>query len=257
MLARNSAWLQCLAAAEVSGKLRRVRRAASCEGAHLTQQNVLSLTVRGCSELTTLAQQLASIAPALAAAVAVCAPGGPPLQLSAATVAATACGLIAFTLPLRGADALRIASAARVVLVAGRAALETGTVRFRHNDAFSAQLQASAGLQLAAMDSLMDLMSSAEHPTAAAAFARSTAAPEAFMPWLTAVNDALLLSPTSWQGRFCLGRGRLTGCCRYVCQLQRPPPPSWRRRHRRRNYSRSRRRRCLAVIGSQGWMPPV
>ena len=151
-----------------------------------------------------LAQRLASIAPALAAAVAADPCDSPAwLQVAAACISAAGCGSVSTELGLQGGAALRVAAAARVVLVAGRAALETSTERGRQRATAAptaAQVQGLTSLQLTAMTSLLDLMDLMEQPNARAAFANSTAAPQAFLPWLSAVGDALLLCPAPLPG---------------------------------------------------------
>jgi hypothetical protein len=159
-----------------------------------------------CSELATLAQRLASIAPALAAAAAVAADAcaSPAwLQVSAACISAAGCGSVSTKLRLQGSAALLIAAAAQVVLVAGRTALVTSTERVRQQAPAApaaAQVQATALLQLTAMTSFLTLMDLVEQPNVKAAFANSTAAPQAFLPWLSAVGDALLLCPAPLPG---------------------------------------------------------
>ena len=157
-----------------------------------------------CSELAMLAQRLASIAPALAAAVAADPCDSPAWsQVAAACISAAGCGSVSTELGLQGGAALRVAAAARVVLVAGRAALETSTERGRQRATAAptaAQVQGITSLQLTAMTSLLHLMDLIEQPNARAAFANSTAAPQAFLPWLSAVGDALLLCPAPLPG---------------------------------------------------------
>jgi hypothetical protein len=145
-----------------------------------------------------LAQQLASLAPTLAAAVAADPRhvSEPLAQITAASLAADACHRLASALGLQGSDALRVAAAARVLVIAGRPALAAAAAQASALEPTGTGLAVTdvrtlAGMQLTAMHGLMALMSSTAHPNAALAFASSTVAPRAFMPWLLAATSAL------------------------------------------------------------------
>ena len=149
-----------------------------------------------CRELTMLAQRLASLAPALAAAVTADPRhvSAPLAQITTARLAVDACHRLASALGLQGSDALRVAAAARVPVVAGRPALAAAAAQVAALEPTGlavTDLRTLAGVQLTAMQGLMALMSSPAHPNAALAFASSTVAPRAFMPWLLAATSAL------------------------------------------------------------------
>ena len=86
-----------------------------------------------CSELAALAQQLAALA--LATAMRTAGSPAPHIQGIAACRAASACISIALQLQLKGSDALRVAAAARLLLLAGRAALVAAADAARQNPA--------------------------------------------------------------------------------------------------------------------------
>ena len=149
------------------------------------------------SELAALAQRLAALAPALVAAITATTDLGSPahIQGRAACLAASACIHIGIRLQLKGSDALRVAAAARLLLLAGKAALVAGAAR--QNPAYQEAQKAFKRLpdsQLSAIDGCMSLMADCERPDAIAVFAATTAAPAALLPWLAAASDALLLA---------------------------------------------------------------
>ena len=155
-----------------------------------------------CSELSTLSQRLAALAPALAAAVEAGAPmvqGQSPAMVQgiAAGFAASACIHIGTLLKVKGSDALRVAAAARLLLLVGRAVLRAvaDDVR-RHPTAQHSQssLEIILTRQLYGMEGCMALVDSCERPDAIAVFAATTAAPGALLPWLAAAGDVLLLA---------------------------------------------------------------
>jgi hypothetical protein len=77
------------------------------------------------SEVAALSQRLAAVAPALAAAIEAAPHWESPevQQFTAACIATSACVRIGIDLDVKGSDALRVAAAARMLLLAGRAAL--------------------------------------------------------------------------------------------------------------------------------------
>lgn len=152
-----------------------------------------------CSELAALAQQLAALAPALTAAITAAATvadiGSPShIQGTAACMAASICISTGLQLQLKGSDALRVAAAGRLLLLAGRAALLAVASAVRQNPTLPSHLRLNVLLnsQLCGMEGCLALMEACERPDAVAVFAATTAAPNALLPWLAAASDALL-----------------------------------------------------------------
>ena len=153
--------------------------------------------IGACSTVAVLAQRLASLAPALASAVAANPRHSPALtQVEAACIAVDACAWLGAVLRLQGSDALRLAAAASVVLTAGRAALlaAADTVGRQPTADSNLALNILVRKQLAGLSGTFRFLSSGALPEAAAAFAASTAAPRAFLPWLAAIRIALPLA---------------------------------------------------------------
>lgn len=158
-----------------------------------------------CSELAALAQQLAALAPALATAVTAAAtvadldsPGH--IQSRMACMVTSLCISLGHQLQLKGSDALRVAAAARLLLLAGRAVILADADTARRCPAVPRRQHILAGLlltQLSAMGGCMALVKACERADAVAVFAATTAATGVLLAWLAAVTDNLLLAPRS------------------------------------------------------------
>jgi hypothetical protein len=146
-----------------------------------------------------LCQRLAALAPALAAAIEAAPHYDSPvlLQGAAACIAVSACITISIYLKAEGSDALRVAAAAKLVLLAGRPALVAvaGALR-RSPTAQSCQfaLEILLKKQLYGVEACMSFMEACGRLDAIAVFAATTAAPDALIPWLAAACNALLLA---------------------------------------------------------------
>lgn len=149
--------------------------------------------------MATLTQRLAALAPALAAAITA-APGWdcPALQQArAGSIATSACSFIGLRLDVKGSDALRLAAAAKLLILAGRAALPRVAAAVERNPGAKRNQQALISLltmQLYAMDGCMALIEGCERPEAISVFASTTAPAGTLPPWLAATADALLLA---------------------------------------------------------------
>lgn len=159
------------------------------------------------SELTTLTQQLAALAPALAAAITAAPHWDSPAlqQTRAACVAIGVCATVGLELQLNSSDALRVAGAAKLLLVAGRAVLvmlgAADARAPRETWRIQLALQNLLGHQLSALASCLAVLEPCERPEAIAVFAATTAAPGTLLPWLFTTSNALLLAlRTSDQG---------------------------------------------------------
>lgn len=157
------------------------------------------LALHGCSELSTLCQRLAALAPALAAAMAAAPHRQSPavVQGTAACFAAKACINIAMHLEIKGSDALRVAVAARLLLLVGREVLVVVADSLRQDPAaqdIQTSLEFLLNSQLHGMQGYMALVQDCERPDAIAVFAATTAPPDALLPWLAAASQALLLA---------------------------------------------------------------
>ena len=125
------------------------------------------------------------------------------MQLQAACIALRACGAIAHRQPLPSRDALQLARGAKLVFCGGQAALAGHVARWRSLP--SDQLRQSAreevgnlaAQQLSALAMLPTMLAKAQgRPEGALAeFASQVAVPEAVLPWLATVSEALLLLP--------------------------------------------------------------
>ena len=159
------------------------------------------------SELAALAQRLAALAPALAAAIEAAPHWDSPAlwQAEAAITATSACAMVANQLQLKGSDALRVAAAAKVLVLAGRAALVavTGAVRQTPTAVPGRQsvFESLLAELLSGMAGCMALVGDCGRPDAIAVFAATAAAPGALLPWLATASVAMLLAcRTSQQG---------------------------------------------------------
>jgi hypothetical protein len=171
------------------------------------------LDIAACSTLAVLAQRLASLAPALTAAVAATPWLSPALtQVEAACLAVDACAWLGARLGLQSSDALRLAAGASLVFSAGRVALLVAAdAVWRQPTSDSTQaLNILVREQLAGLSGTFRFPESDAQPDAAAAFAASTAAPRVFLPWIAAASDALLLAYPS-------GAVRWNTACPLVC----------------------------------------
>ena len=165
--------------------------------AHRSLPNLLSF-LYPCSALVTLLQQLGALNRDL-----------PPVpqpnpaltgQFHAACVAIEGCGELAGRLPLRHNDLFRLASTLALVFGAGPAFLQ----QFASNTAASTQrasLLIECGYQLAAASAaLRQAADPYRQPESAAAFVRTAGRPDAVLPWLLAVSQALLAVPQELAG---------------------------------------------------------
>jgi hypothetical protein len=127
-------------------------------------------------------------------------------QLEAACIALRMCGQIASRWPLPQSTALQLASAAKLVFRGGQAALAGQIFVWRSlRPPPSSQLQFiartlaenMAGHQLLAVTMLLNTLTCAQGGPegALAEFADQVPVPEAVLPWLATVSEALLMLP--------------------------------------------------------------
>lgn len=122
-------------------------------------------------------------------------------QLSAACVALQGCSQLAKRLPLRQDDMFRLGSALALVFGAGLASVRWQASLLPSRPKALVELLVNCNHQLAAAAKALQ---QAAHPQqqreAAAAFVRTAGRPQAVLPWLLAVSQALLAVPADIEG---------------------------------------------------------
>ena len=117
------------------------------------------------------------------------------LQTTAACFTIGACASIGTRLQVKGSDALWVAAGVRLLLIAGRGGLAAAAGVWGSSPTPQTRqaLEVMLTQQLFAVERCMSLVSTCERADAIAVFAATTAAPDAFLPWLTAASEALLV----------------------------------------------------------------
>ena len=127
------------------------------------------------------------------------------IQFTAASATVRSCALLAERLPLQHNDLFRLASALAVVFEFGPVPLRYYTARLSAID--PRVLWIECNHQLAAASQVLQQAANPEQqPEAAAAFVRTAGRPQAVLPWLAALSQALLALPTDPR-RGGVGRG--------------------------------------------------
>ena len=151
-----------------------------------------------CSSLAALLQQFGTLSRELLGAAA-SNPAAVGIQFDAACVTIQGCALLSNWLPLGHSDAFRLASSLELVFGAGMHFLQQDLTQPTN----MAGLLVECKHQLAAVGTTLQR---AAHPEvqseAVAAFARTAGRPQAVLPWLLTVSQALLAVPADC-GRSC------------------------------------------------------
>lgn len=144
-------------------------------------------------------------------------------QFTAACVAMEGCALLASRLPQHANTTFRLASALALVFGAGPAFLRQCAVPWPGMGLDPAQFLIEANHQLGAAAAVLHCASASWHqPAAAEAFVRTAGRPQAVMPWLLAVSQAVLTLPADMQGTISSIRdgSRTSARGKHPCQLQ-------------------------------------
>ncbi len=160
---------------------------------------------------------------------------GTHLQVVAASWALSHCAMLGGKLDLQGSQAFRVAAAAQLVLQAapwslavGRAAVEHYGQQEAEHLGVSAHLAECCAAFATAMATASDiLLLPPAQRDAAAAFASSTARPDALLPWLREMAPTLLMLPSEFADdpgkSVCLTRARRIGVAAFCLQPAEAP----------------------------------
>lgn len=123
------------------------------------------------------------------------------LQFGAACFAIYGCAQLSRRLQLQQGDAFRLASSLEIVFGAGIGILqERVTAAATHPTGLAALLQ-ELNRQLGAANAALGCAANPQRqPAAAAAFFRTAGRPQAVLPWMLAVSQALLVLPATFRG---------------------------------------------------------
>lgn len=151
-----------------------------------------------CSSLLALVQQFGTLNRKLLGAAS-SNPATLATQLNAACNAIQGCALLSNKLRLGRSDSFRLASSLELVFGAGLHLLNRRRVQNLSVPLNMVGLLVECNHQLAAVGRV--LQHTRRQPDAAAAFMRTAGRPQSVLPWLLAVNDALLALPPDFEER--------------------------------------------------------
>lgn len=123
------------------------------------------------------------------------------VSFAAACLAIHGCAELSDHLPFQRSDAFRLASTLEVVFGAGLRLLRHHASTPAGSDTELADRVMDWERQLRVASQVLRRTDPRDQPDAAAAFARTTGRPQAVLPWLLAVSQALLSLPPDLEGR--------------------------------------------------------